>query len=422
MLTLTNARLVDPEGDRVFEGGLVIRDGRIAEVFEGARPGEDCGGRCLAPGHHRHRRQGRRARRAPQGELPHRRRRRRRGGRHDDRHPARHGSADRHPRDARVPPAPRGRRQPGQGAADGGADQGPRGPRDDRDRLPDGRRRRRLHRRPRAVASARVFQRCLTYATGLGALVVGHPQEPVLSEGACITTGPVRLAARPARRLAHRRAHGARARPRPRRGDRRALPRRPDLDGAQPAGAAPRPRGGAPGDRGHLDPPPDAERVRRRRLPHLLQADPAAALRGRPHGDGRGAGGGRDRRRSAPSTPRRTRRRSACPSRRPRAAPSASRPCCRRRCSSTTAATSPCRRCGGRWRSTRRGCSACRRPARRGRAGRPRALRPRHALRARPGDAALEVEEHPLRPPRGCRGGCSRTWVAGREVFARETA
>ncbi|HVL22121.1 MAG TPA: dihydroorotase, partial [Amaricoccus sp.] len=50
MLTLTNARLIDPAADRVFEGGLVIRDGRIAEVFEGDRPGEDCGGRHLAPG------------------------------------------------------------------------------------------------------------------------------------------------------------------------------------------------------------------------------------------------------------------------------------------------------------------------------------------------------------------------------------
>ena len=48
--TLTNARLVDPEGDRVFAGGLVIADGRIAEVFEGPRPGLDCGGRILAPG------------------------------------------------------------------------------------------------------------------------------------------------------------------------------------------------------------------------------------------------------------------------------------------------------------------------------------------------------------------------------------
>jgi dihydroorotase len=41
----------------------------------------------------------------------------------------------------------------------------------------------------RAVANARVFQRCLTYATGLGALVVGHPQDPVLSAGACMTSG-----------------------------------------------------------------------------------------------------------------------------------------------------------------------------------------------------------------------------------------
>ncbi|HMR62132.1 amidohydrolase family protein, partial [Amaricoccus sp.] len=41
----------------------------------------------------------------------------------------------------------------------------------------------------RAVADARVFQRCLAYAAGLGALVVGHPQEPRLSAGACVTTG-----------------------------------------------------------------------------------------------------------------------------------------------------------------------------------------------------------------------------------------
>ena len=59
-----------------------------------------------------------------------------------------------------------------------------------------------------------------------------------------------------------------------------------------------------------------------------------------------------------------------------------------------------CPRSGGRWRSTRRGCSAC--DAGRlapGRPGRPRPLRPRHALRPRPRHAALEVEEHPLRPP-----------------------
>jgi dihydroorotase len=40
-----------------------------------------------------------------------------------------------------------------------------------------------------ALESARVFQRCLAYAAGLGALVIGHPQEPALSAGACMTSG-----------------------------------------------------------------------------------------------------------------------------------------------------------------------------------------------------------------------------------------
>jgi aspartate carbamoyltransferase catalytic subunit len=39
MLTLSNARLVDPEGDRIGLGGLVIADGLIAEVFEDMREG-----------------------------------------------------------------------------------------------------------------------------------------------------------------------------------------------------------------------------------------------------------------------------------------------------------------------------------------------------------------------------------------------
>ena len=51
MLTLTNARLVDPEGDRVFPGGLVVRDGPHRRGLRGdRRPGIDCGGRHLAPG------------------------------------------------------------------------------------------------------------------------------------------------------------------------------------------------------------------------------------------------------------------------------------------------------------------------------------------------------------------------------------
>ncbi len=39
------------------------------------------------------------------------------------------------------------------------------------------------------VANTKVFSRCLTYAASLGALVVGHPQEPILSAGAAATSG-----------------------------------------------------------------------------------------------------------------------------------------------------------------------------------------------------------------------------------------
>ena len=39
------------------------------------------------------------------------------------------------------------------------------------------------------VANTSVLTRCMTYATSLGALIVGHPQEPVLSAGAVATAG-----------------------------------------------------------------------------------------------------------------------------------------------------------------------------------------------------------------------------------------
>jgi dihydroorotase len=39
------------------------------------------------------------------------------------------------------------------------------------------------------VADTRVMTRALTYARGLGALVVGHPQDPGLSQGAAVTSG-----------------------------------------------------------------------------------------------------------------------------------------------------------------------------------------------------------------------------------------
>jgi dihydroorotase len=39
------------------------------------------------------------------------------------------------------------------------------------------------------VTDTKVFSRCMTYATSLGALVIAHPQEPILSAGAAATSG-----------------------------------------------------------------------------------------------------------------------------------------------------------------------------------------------------------------------------------------
>mgnify|MGYP001124099411 FL=1 len=39
------------------------------------------------------------------------------------------------------------------------------------------------------VQDNKVFARCLTYAKGLNALVIAHPQEPMFSRGACATSG-----------------------------------------------------------------------------------------------------------------------------------------------------------------------------------------------------------------------------------------
>ena len=40
------------------------------------------------------------------------------------------------------------------------------------------------------ITDNKIFGRCLTYARGLNALVIGHVQEPTLSRGACATSGP----------------------------------------------------------------------------------------------------------------------------------------------------------------------------------------------------------------------------------------
>ena len=54
-------------------------------------------------------------------------------------------------------------------------------------------------------------------------------------------------------------------------------------------------------------------------------------------------------------------------------------------------------------------------------AGRSRALRPRHALRPRPGDAALEVEEHALRPPPDAGPGAAHLGRGPRGLRGRMT-
>lgn len=41
----------------------------------------------------------------------------------------------------------------------------------------------------RPLRNAKIFSRCLSYTRSLGALVVGHPQEPDLSAGAAVTSG-----------------------------------------------------------------------------------------------------------------------------------------------------------------------------------------------------------------------------------------
>ena len=172
---LTNARLIDPEAGEVTEGALLLEDGVIARRYDDSRAIREpygfhtrYGWPFRGPRHRRHRRQGRRTGRAPQGELPHRRR--------SPPRPA--ASPPWSPAPTPCPPSTTPRRSNSSCAAPMEASpvrvlpmaaltKGRAGPRDDRDRLPDGRGRGRLHRlRPRGGRTRRSFQRCLTYATG----------------------------------------------------------------------------------------------------------------------------------------------------------------------------------------------------------------------------------------------------------------
>ena len=188
MLILTNARLVDPETDRVFDGGLVIADGYITEIFEGHRPGLDCGGKHLAPGivdigvkvgepGERHKESFKTAGAAAAA-----------GGvttmvTRPDTDPAiddpevlefiLRRAAGASPVNV-LPMAALTKSREGVEMTEIGLlmDAGAVAFTDSD-----------------AVKNPRVFQRCMTYAAGLGALVVGHPQDPSLTAGACMTSG-----------------------------------------------------------------------------------------------------------------------------------------------------------------------------------------------------------------------------------------
>ena len=172
----------------------------------------------------------------------------------------------------------------------------------------------------------------------------------------------------------------------------------------------------ARGPAGHLrrlDQPPGAQRERRRRLPHLLQALAAAAQRGRPAGDDRGARRRHDRRHRL--RPRSAGRRDQAPAlrrsrrRRDRARDAARR----RRCASSMPAT--CRLPRLLRALSTRPAEILGLPGGRLAPGAPAdlvAVRSRRALVLDKRDAALALEEHALRRGARCRAGCLRTLVA----------
>ncbi|MFC3570857.1 dihydroorotase [Paracoccus simplex] len=191
ILHFHNARLVDPEAQSVEQATLTIRDGRIEAMGSDAPQGAeliDCGGKCLAPGlidwgvkigepGERHKESFRSAGLAAAA-----------GGvttlvaRPDTMPPidapeslefATRRAADapvniRHM--AALTRGRQGREMVEMGfLQDAGAVA-----------FTDG---------VRVVSDTRLLSRCMTYARGLGALIVGHPQEPGLSKGTAATGG-----------------------------------------------------------------------------------------------------------------------------------------------------------------------------------------------------------------------------------------
>ena len=187
---LTNARIIDPEAGTVTDGWLRIAAGRIAETGTGPRTGGiDCGGACLAPGivdigvkvgepGERHKESLRTAGRAAAA-----------GGvttmvtRPDTATPidtpevlefvirrAREDTPVKVRPMAALTRARAGREMSEIGfLLDAGAVA-----------FTDG---------DAVTANTKVLSRCMTYARSLGALILGHVQEPVLSDGAGVTAG-----------------------------------------------------------------------------------------------------------------------------------------------------------------------------------------------------------------------------------------
>ncbi len=187
---LRNARLIDPEAGTETLGWLRIEAGRIAEIGEGTRAaGIDCNGACLAPGivdigvkvgepGERHKESFRTAGRAAAA-----------GGvttmvtRPDTATPidtpevlefvirrARDDAAVKVKPMAALTRARQGREMTEIGfLMDAGAVA-----------FTDG---------DAVCSDARVLSRCMTYARSLGALIIAHPQEPVLSSGGAATSG-----------------------------------------------------------------------------------------------------------------------------------------------------------------------------------------------------------------------------------------
>ncbi len=186
---LTNLRLIDPEAGTETEGWLRIEAGRIAEIGEGRRDGTDCGGKVMAPGivdigvkicepGERHKESFRTAGAAAAA-----------GGvttmvTRPDTLPAIDSPETLEFVNRRAQEAAPVNVVPMAALTKG---------REGREMVEIG-----FLKDAGAVAftdcdhvttNTKVLSRCLTYARSLGALVMAHPQEPVMSSGAAVTSG-----------------------------------------------------------------------------------------------------------------------------------------------------------------------------------------------------------------------------------------